>query len=61
MPQVPPQDIHTGVRREAQYWTSDTRLDAGLLNTVLEELAVQTVVPECFVLSDYVAELPLAA
>jgi len=61
MPQVPLEDVESSLRREAPYWSADTRLDFRLLDRVMGELEIQTVVPERFVLTDFLAEVPLAA
>lgn len=61
MPHVPPADIESGLRREAPHWSADTSLDLRLLDRVMGELEVQTVVPERFALRDVLVEAPRAA
>lgn len=61
LPHVPPADIESSLRREAPHWSADTSFDFHLLERVLGELEVQTVVPERFALRDILAEAPRAA
>ena len=45
MPEMPTEDIESGLRREAAYWSPDTRLDYELLERVELELRRQAGIP----------------
>lgn len=61
MPHVPPVDIENSLRRETPHWSADASFDFRLLDRVMGELEIQTVVSKRFALRDVLAEAPRAA
>lgn len=55
MPRLPAEDIRSAIAREAPAWCPDTGLDRSLLERVIGELEVQSVLADGFQLDDVIA------
>ena len=59
LPTVAPEDIRGAIARDAPSWCADTSLDRSLLDRVIGELQIQSMLPDGFRLDDVVAPVSL--